>query len=254
MRFVAPEILKGEKRTDEASDVYSLAMTIYTIATGKWPFHEIHNPWAVSRAAEEGRRPSRFHVPVPPDPGFDTPPDTPPDSPTDLVPDLLPVLEVHASEMAPTILRLGSLPDAESEQLWVWLEEMWDHDPSSRPSVSAIRNAISLVESHPHSAWFIGEPSSSRMLSLVTQTEFPPSCVVGTAAEHPSGPYADDLDNIHPASRESLTPKDSVCTVLVIMFLGYIFGSRSELAGHATGPSPFSCRIRRITRGAVFSR
>ena len=61
-RFVAPELSMGHEkiRGTEASDVYSLAMTIFTLATGVTPLNDIGNVFAVVRAAEEGTRPPRF--------------------------------------------------------------------------------------------------------------------------------------------------------------------------------------------------
>jgi serine/threonine protein kinase len=61
LRFVAPEIRDGEDgyRINEMSDIYSLAMTIYTLGTRSLPYENTRNDYAASRAAAEGRRPSK---------------------------------------------------------------------------------------------------------------------------------------------------------------------------------------------------
>ena len=62
LRFVAPEISSAEEeedsRTSEPSDIYSLAMTIYTLGTRSPPFGDI-SEYSACRAAREGRRPSK---------------------------------------------------------------------------------------------------------------------------------------------------------------------------------------------------
>lgn len=54
-RFVAPELSAGPEkfRINEASDIYSLAMTIYALGTGLPPFHHL-SIHAATRAAELG--------------------------------------------------------------------------------------------------------------------------------------------------------------------------------------------------------
>lgn len=61
MRFVAPELSAGPvmSPTNEASDVYSLAMTIYALGTGLLPFHETYSDYTASQMAKAGARPSR---------------------------------------------------------------------------------------------------------------------------------------------------------------------------------------------------
>lgn len=59
LRFLAPELTAGSEtfRIDEASDVYSLAMTIYALGTHGVPFKELPNEWAAAQAAQLGERP-----------------------------------------------------------------------------------------------------------------------------------------------------------------------------------------------------
>lgn len=58
-RFVAPEISSGTVlRVNEKSDVYSLAMTIYTLGTRSPPFAH-PNKFAACTAAQKGERPQK---------------------------------------------------------------------------------------------------------------------------------------------------------------------------------------------------
>lgn len=178
LRFVAPEILKGIQRVNEASDVYSLAMTIYALGTGKRPFHDIFADYAASRAAEDGKRPSRTYLPVPDDSLSDTPPDSPTDSEWD--PDVFRTSQVNPSGDILATTCFGGLTYAESEQLWVWLTQMWDHTPSSRPSMLAIQSATSLhlpVTGHlPTSKTAVSEAYTQVLALLemvIRQTQFP---------------------------------------------------------------------------------
>jgi serine/threonine protein kinase len=61
LRFVAPEIYFGEEnaRINESSDIYSLAMTIYALGSGKLPFGELTHELGACRAARKGQRPSK---------------------------------------------------------------------------------------------------------------------------------------------------------------------------------------------------
>lgn len=57
-QFVSPEVSSGEtQRPTEASDIYSLAMTIYALGTGDTPFARYSNERMATRAAENGERP-----------------------------------------------------------------------------------------------------------------------------------------------------------------------------------------------------
>lgn len=61
LRFTAPELLFGHDalRINESSDIYSLAMTIYTIGTGDVPLYEYPNEYGAARVIEDGKRPSK---------------------------------------------------------------------------------------------------------------------------------------------------------------------------------------------------
>lgn len=57
-QFISPEVSSGEiRRPTEASDVYSLAMTIYALGTDDTPFAGCSNERMATRAAENGDRP-----------------------------------------------------------------------------------------------------------------------------------------------------------------------------------------------------
>lgn len=60
LRFLAPELTIGSEtfRIDEASDVYSFAMTIYAFGTQGVPYKELPNEWAAAQAAQRGERPA----------------------------------------------------------------------------------------------------------------------------------------------------------------------------------------------------
>jgi len=49
-------------RISESSDIYSLAMTIYTLGTGSQPFEDISNERAACHAAGKGKRPSKHDL------------------------------------------------------------------------------------------------------------------------------------------------------------------------------------------------
>lgn len=61
LRFLAPELTIGDDdedfRSNEASDIYSFAMTILSLGTQAPPFQEILNDRAAARAARKGHRP-----------------------------------------------------------------------------------------------------------------------------------------------------------------------------------------------------
>ena len=58
LRYLAPEICPAEEEDLRTTDIYSLAMTIYTLGTRSQPFGDIKESSAC-RAAREGRRPSK---------------------------------------------------------------------------------------------------------------------------------------------------------------------------------------------------
>lgn len=62
LRFLSPELTLGDDdgafRTNEASDIYAFAMTIYSLGTQGSPFKEMANEWAAAQAAQQKRRPS----------------------------------------------------------------------------------------------------------------------------------------------------------------------------------------------------
>lgn len=64
LRFLPPELTLGDDdglfRTNEASDIYAFAMTIYSLGTQASPFKEITNEFSAAQAAQQGRRP---HIP-----------------------------------------------------------------------------------------------------------------------------------------------------------------------------------------------
>jgi len=57
--FAAPELSYGRDifRTTAASDVYSLAMTLFNLSTLRMPFKEHRNDMATADAARNGQRP-----------------------------------------------------------------------------------------------------------------------------------------------------------------------------------------------------
>ncbi|KAF8294170.1 kinase-like protein, partial [Clavulina sp. PMI_390] len=62
IRFLAPELslsLEGQFLTTSASDVFSLAMTLLNLCTGRMPFAEVRNEWQVASRVNQGGRPNR---------------------------------------------------------------------------------------------------------------------------------------------------------------------------------------------------
>jgi len=61
VRFVAPELWSGQRplRINEASDTYSLAMTIYALGTHRRPLFKYDNDFAVVNAIQTGARPEQ---------------------------------------------------------------------------------------------------------------------------------------------------------------------------------------------------
>ena len=59
VRFVAPELWSGQRplRINEASDTYSLAMTIYALGTHRRPLFKYDNDFTVVNAIQTGARP-----------------------------------------------------------------------------------------------------------------------------------------------------------------------------------------------------
>lgn len=124
-RFLAPELSAGPEqfRINEASDIYSLAMTIYALGTGLVPFHDLKGDFAASRSAEEGIRPSSFR--------------------NSMSPDVRPNSEALSDHNRATI-SLGGLTQKDSELVWKLMIQMWDNDPLMRPSVSVVRREMAL--------------------------------------------------------------------------------------------------------------
>lgn len=59
LRFVAPEVSDGKMtRGREPSDIYSFAMSIFTLGTGKTPFNHIANNNLANRMSNDGERPA----------------------------------------------------------------------------------------------------------------------------------------------------------------------------------------------------
>ncbi|KAF8311066.1 kinase-like protein, partial [Clavulina sp. PMI_390] len=59
IRFTAPEITSGQiMLCNEASDIYSLAMTIYSLGVGKPPLYHVPGDQRAVRLMEHGERPS----------------------------------------------------------------------------------------------------------------------------------------------------------------------------------------------------
>ena len=61
VRFVAPESWSSQRphRINEASDTYSLAMTIYALGTRLRPFSEYNHDFAVVNVVQSGTRPTQ---------------------------------------------------------------------------------------------------------------------------------------------------------------------------------------------------
>ncbi|KAF8323413.1 kinase-like protein, partial [Clavulina sp. PMI_390] len=108
VRFVSPELSRGPDhfRSNEASDIYSLAMTIYSLGVGKKPLWNTELDKKAAKLAEQGMRP-----------GFGI------DSMDDLE-------------------TFGGLGAAPSWILWTLLRQMWKHEPTERIAVSAVRDHL----------------------------------------------------------------------------------------------------------------
>jgi len=63
LRYAAPELAmgSGQSRTNEASDIYSLAMTIYALASLEHPFSDIKIAHEAASTARSGKRPAKPH-------------------------------------------------------------------------------------------------------------------------------------------------------------------------------------------------
>ncbi|KLO10999.1 kinase-like protein [Schizopora paradoxa] len=58
-RWFAPEILDGDALISTRSDVYSFAMTVFELMTGKRPFDHVKNPFLIPGMVKAGQRPER---------------------------------------------------------------------------------------------------------------------------------------------------------------------------------------------------
>lgn len=142
-RFIAPELSSGTElfRSNEASDVYSLAMTIYTLGTGLKPFHYFKHWLPALQAARSGERPSKF---------------------VSSGSSLPSVSNSDTREDAQDIVCLGGLTVTASQYIWGLLIPMWDNEPSSRPSVSVVRAGMGRYGLIPQSVSPPQPPSGSR--------------------------------------------------------------------------------------------
>lgn len=63
LRYAAPELEMGSarSRTNQASDVYSLAMTFLALASFEHPFPDIEVAHEAASAARSGKRPTKLH-------------------------------------------------------------------------------------------------------------------------------------------------------------------------------------------------
>lgn len=127
-RYQAPELMRGSSTTTTvespsaefetsltaAGDVYSLSMTFYHLIAHVEPFNAtthptLTSPASIIRAVLDGERPA---APSP--------------------------AEHSRSEVG------GNLYDEDLEELWSILRQMWDQDPSKRPSME--RAATKIME------------------------------------------------------------------------------------------------------------
>lgn len=120
--FEAPEIrdgLTGTERINEESDVYSLAMTIYALWTGRVPFYhlkrseapELTSSEAVLEAARKGDRP--------------------------------PVDTISALASSPYLQ--GGFDHIEKVQFGALLTQMWRHKPAQRVSMPEARKILAQI-------------------------------------------------------------------------------------------------------------
>ncbi|KAF8304818.1 kinase-like protein [Clavulina sp. PMI_390] len=110
LRFLSPELSRGpdQFRTNEASDIYSLAMTIYSLGVGKVPLWEIERDIQAVKLLEEGRRPG-------------------------------PESNARSSE---TMESLGDLDAVSTLKLWSLLGQMWVHEPEERITIAVVSRAL----------------------------------------------------------------------------------------------------------------
>lgn len=110
-RFLAPELLDGpeEFRTSKASDVYSLALVLYSACAHSAPFTEYPNERAAGAAARSRIRPAR------------------------------PSNDVSGGLIYDVRLR---------DLFWGVLEEMWAHDASERPSAQDVETRLDALFVH----------------------------------------------------------------------------------------------------------
>ncbi|KAF8286974.1 kinase-like protein [Clavulina sp. PMI_390] len=110
-RFVAPELSSGaEPYSNEASDIYSLGMTIYSLGVGKKPFWKIKIAAQAQRLLESGRRPEPEAVSQ----------------------------SVNDSET------FRGLDAHSTSKLWLLLPQMWAHKPAERITAIAVRKELVL--------------------------------------------------------------------------------------------------------------
>ncbi|KAF8309928.1 kinase-like protein [Clavulina sp. PMI_390] len=110
LRFIAPELSMGpmQFRSNEASDIYSLAMTIYRLGVHKLPLWNIADDRQAVKLLETGIRP-----------GF--------------ISELQPVSEGE---------KFIGLDIACNMKLWLLLQQMWVHVPMERTTASAVRDQL----------------------------------------------------------------------------------------------------------------
>ncbi|KAF8309925.1 kinase-like protein, partial [Clavulina sp. PMI_390] len=111
-RFVAPELSSGPNqfRSNEASDVYSLSMTIYSLGVHKPPLWNVEHNAQASRLLEAGKRP-----------GCES-----------------------DSQSAGDVEEFIGLDLARSVKLWSLLRRMWVDAPSERITASEVREELRL--------------------------------------------------------------------------------------------------------------
>ncbi|KAF8311064.1 kinase-like protein [Clavulina sp. PMI_390] len=107
LRFAAPELTSGDQVLgNEASDIYSLAMTIYSLGVGKPPLDNVLGNQRAVRQMEKGERPRREND-------------------------------------AETFRRLDN---ATSSKVWLLLEQMWVHESQDRPSASTVCGILAKID------------------------------------------------------------------------------------------------------------
>ncbi|KAF8301046.1 kinase-like protein [Clavulina sp. PMI_390] len=140
LRFIAPELSRGPEqfRSNEASDIYSLAMTIYSLGVCKVPLWDTANDRQAVKLLEEGKRP-----------GYDL--------------DLQSVTDVE---------RFGGLEDSSNLKLWSLLRQMWVHDPAERITAHRVREELASIDANvPQPSWSeIRRPNGRSKSSIASGT------------------------------------------------------------------------------------